>query len=147
MRFCATELPKTARIIPANGQAHVTSMVQVEPHRPLPPRRNHGPVDGCEGASGELPAPSLRCKSHWRSFHFDANGNMGNSGRRERIDGLLTPTNARRCRLRPSLPRCAVLDFPTAFARSVRYNGGSRSMRTRFPSSLPEWIRDELPWP
>jgi hypothetical protein len=63
MRLLASELRKTARTIPANGQAHVTSMVQVEPRRPLPPGRNPTSAEGCEETGGDLLEPSLRCMS------------------------------------------------------------------------------------
>ena len=52
-RLHASELTKTARTIPANGEAHIISMVQVEPRRPLRPSRNPGPAEGCEGTGDE----------------------------------------------------------------------------------------------
>jgi hypothetical protein len=58
----ATDLPKTARTLLANGQAHITTMVQVELRHPLHPRRNSGRVRVVRApAATDSPRPSVAC--------------------------------------------------------------------------------------
>jgi hypothetical protein len=52
-RLYATKWTKTVRTLPANGQAYISSMVQLEPHRPLRLSRIPGPAEGCERNKGE----------------------------------------------------------------------------------------------
>ena len=68
-------------------------MVQVEPRHPRHLRRNPGPAEGCDGATGGLPAPSLRCVPFWLHTgraglvdHVDINA--GRSDARERHSSL-----------------------------------------------------------